>query len=225
MKLRMILTIVAVLTVGAVFIACAKRPAKTPKGDAKLLPNSPVALNDTLDSFRFERYDTGSGESEVYFITFNRKSDFTYLYGRKLGDRKAISYDNVTSVLGDTHERLVAAAAELGLGNYPTMALREEDTKRSRWCVKISFAHNSKSVNIVEYYDGQLAGDGLVVRDRLTGIFSQLLETIDAGGFPKPSGYSVYSYDNKGKLIKRIDYTADDIVHGGMDVNKPGARF
>lgn len=38
-------------------------------------------------------------------------------------------------------------------------------------------------------------------------------------------GYSISRLDKKGNLIRRIDYTPDNIVHGGYDIEKPGARY
>lgn len=184
--------------------------------------NPAIGATDTISYFRFERYDVNKPKkSEVLQLSkYDSQNLSHYLYFRMWGSNKGYSYSDVS-----TPNELTAlgnVVANLHPEQYPCINFEDEDKGRSRWMLRVRYT-SGKETSIVQYTDQETSPTHVLLIDAVEPIFKGL--SARAIHHELKSDYSISSYDPDGNLIQRIDYTAQGIVHGGYNPNKPGLTY
>ena len=78
-------------------------------------------------------------------------------------------------------------------------------------------------LSIVKYLNSEDQAKDQEVMDKTRSVFKKLLDEMEKRQIRCER--SKYTYDSKGNVTRRIDYTADGIVRGGWDANNPLASF
>ena len=220
-KLLLALIIIAVAGIAvALLTSCKVKSKALKKNDPKPNPEVIVkGIGDTLAGFRFESYPSKEWvESDVYDLTHNKYG--SYLYFRKGGSNIGWGQGFFDAeFIYPEFEKLIN---ELNLASYPYTPLDNEDKKRSRWNLRIKYS-DRHSLSIVKYLNPEDLDKDNEVMEKIRGLFSQLLNEMEARQVKCES--SRHTYDSNGKLRRRIDYTSDGIVHGGWDSDDPLATF
>lgn len=176
-------------------------PAKDPKGP--------------IESFRLEVYR--DGKSAVYYT---HKTPYgTSLYYRDAGERDGWFLSKVYDSIIDDVTKIYKKHK---LASYPTTSFDEEDKHRSRWMVEVTYNEKQKK-DIIVYYEGAPTEEELKIENEVVTCVHNLLDKMEKDGWKCEHSRNTYGPD--GKLLKRVDYTADGIVHGGYDARDPLATF
>lgn len=228
-KMTALLVVVALALLVTVTVnACkpsGKEPHKpAPAPDSKEKPigmNPEVADSDSIVSFRYVRFERNNKSMVSGVYTLKKDKSGTYLYYRAFGNWQGWSYFDVP--VDKELSELDAFVRSLKLSDYQFVSKDDVDESRPRREIEAKYA--SGAVVSAVQYDGDkemaaLAAADTVVPPMFKALVS-MVETMD----PKPGEYSCYTYDSKGKLRQRIDYTNDGIVHGGYDADNPLATF
>ena len=213
-----IITVLAIVCIAAFAATCVNAgPAKksnakktTQKATPKKAKSESVVTN-MIASFRYELYK--GGESEVYYYTNNAGLKSSQFYTRDMGSSIGWTY----TVNDNPIKPLSLLAQELQLGKYPMTKLDDEDTARDRWIIEVKYV-NGNTVSIVSYLSNETATVDAMVQQKCEAAFKAIaIEDKDGkklGEFTK----TIYA---DGKRVKEVYYTADGIVRGGQDFNRP----
>ena len=200
--------VAAVAVISAIVLSCSQ------KAKAQDIPGP-----EKITSFRFESFIGKVWyDSDVYSLSLNEEG--SYLYWRKSGNftGTGMGYFNAGSIYSDFEK----AVKDYSLDKYPYTPLDKEDKEKDRWMIRINYK-DGHQISIVNYVDNPVAEKDREIMEAVRGIFAKLLDYIDEKGIQ--CEHSRYTYDPDGKLSRRIDYTADGIVHGGWDADNPMADF
>ena len=214
--------IAAIAVCSAIILSCSHKAkaqdVPNPERNAED-ENIVKGTGDRLTSFRFESFIGKVWyDSEVYSLDLHPSG--SYLYFRKSGNFSGtgMGYFNAGNIYSDFEK----AVKEFSLDKYPYTPLEKEDKDRDRWMVRIKY-DDGHQISIVNYLDNPVAEKDRKFMEAVRGIFQKLLDYIDEKQIE--CEHSRYTYDSNGKLSRRIDYTADGIVHGGWDADNPMADF
>ncbi|MBR6465248.1 MAG: hypothetical protein IKS82_02305 [Bacteroidales bacterium] len=214
--------IAAIAACSAIILSCSR------KANAQAVPSPEVISEeentidgpgDSITSFRYESF-TGKSffDSEVYSLSLSESG--SYLYWRKIGNFNATGMGHFDA--GDIYADFEKAVKDYSLDKYPYTPLDKEDKNRDRWLIRIKYK-DGHQISIVNYLDNPIAEKDRLFMEAVRGIFQKLLIYIEEKEIQ--CEHSRYTYDSKGKLSRRIDYTADGIVRGGWDADDPLAEF
>ncbi|MBR5074074.1 MAG: hypothetical protein IKX26_02465 [Bacteroidales bacterium] len=174
---------------------------------------------DRITSFRYESFVGESFcNSEVYSLSLSEYG--SYLYWRKSGNLNATGMGHFDA--GDIYSDFEKAVKDYSLNKYPYTPLDKEDKDKDRWLVQINYK-DGHQISIVHYLDNPIAEKDRNFMEAVRGIFQKLFNYIEEKDIQ--CEHSRYTYNSKGKLSRRIDYTADGIVRGGWDADDPLADF
>lgn len=180
--------------------------------------NPVIEDTDTLTKFRFERHEVnaqGNTMSEVLSLSASALEPSHYLYYRFLNSNTGISWSSVDG--NEAMQRLSQVLRENPTDSLPCIDFDDEDKARTRSMIRAEYK-SGKKMSVVDYSDSPA----------VTAIAAQahdLFQALAKRSSQFHSEHSESTYDASGKLLRRIDYTADGIVHGGYDATKPDATF
>lgn len=226
---KIFIAIVIIAAIGlcsAIIISCSmkakSREPVQPVPDPETIAEEENAIEGTGDSITSFRYESFVGESfynsEVYSLSLSKYG--SYLYWRGSGNYSGTGMGHFDA--GDIYSDFEKAVKEFSLDKYPFTPLDKEDKDRDRWLVKINYK-DGHQISIVNYLGNPLAEKDRIFMEAVRGIFQKLFNYIDEKDIKCES--SSFTYDPKGKLRRRIDYTPEGIVHGGWDADNPLAEF
>ena len=220
-KLLLALIIVAAVgAVAAIILSCGTKKRATDIPAPKAEPEEFIqGTGDTLIALRFESWIGGNFyNSDVY--DFSHGEHGSHLYFRQSGSFSGSGrglFDGAF-ILPD-FEVLVK---ELDLASYPFTAFSDENKKKDRWMIQVKYKDTHR-LSIVKYLNSEDQAKDQEVMDKTRSVFKKLLDEMEKRQIRCER--SKYTYDSKGNVTRRIDYTADGIVRGGWDANNPLASF
>lgn len=184
------------------------------------LVNPTIDATDTLTDLRYEYHRVDGGRAtEVLSISGGKTPEDAYLYSRVLGSIEGWSYTKVDARAA--LDSLAQVVLKHDLASHRYVALKNEDTTRSRWMVEAKYA-SGKVVSVVEYFEPNDAAEA-ALRTQVEGIFANLLRRLLSE--PLNGDYSCSTYDANDRLTQRIDYLPDGTVRGGYDPDDPTSTF
>ena len=218
--------VVAVLVCSAIILSCSRKTkAQEP---VQTIP-SPEAIDedknaiegpgDRITSFRYESFIGKSFfDSEVYSLSLSEYG--SYLYWREIGRFSGTGMGHFNA--GDIYSDFEKAVKEFSLDTYPYTPLDKEDKDKDRWLVRINYK-DGHQISIVKYVDNPASEKDRNFMEAVRGIFQKLFSYIEEKDIQ--CEHSRYTYDSKGNVSRRIDYTSEGIVRGGWDADDPLATF
>ena len=224
-KLLIAIGVIAVLAViSAIIISCsmkAKAKNLTVPDPEEINENEDIiqGAGDSVTDFRFESFIGKAWiNSDVYSLSLNDGG--SYLYWRKSGNfnGKGMGYFDA----GDIYSEFEKTVKEFSLDQYPYTPFDKENKDRDRFLIRVKYK-DGHQISIVNYLDNPVAEKDQKLMENIRGIFEMLFKYIEDNNIR--CKHSKYTYDSKGKLNRRIDYTSDGIVHGGWDADDPLATF
>lgn len=216
---KWVMMLCAVAALGLIACASAKKGQSPEKHTIVQKDNPAFTAADALMSFRYERVDVTGKESTTAVYQVSSNNFGGYLYYRNLGSNTGWSY--VVKGEKEPLRKLAQCAAKHHIAQEPFTPLDNEDKSRTRWMVRMVTTQGD-TISVVHYPEaGRTDADNQLDADILAIIKPYIAEATKEGNHGE---YSRYVYSN-GVLSRRIDYTRDNIVHGGWDANKPYATF
>lgn len=224
-KILIAVGIIAVLAIiAAIILSCSRKaiahnqdvPSPETIAEEEIILEGP---GDSITSFRFESF-TGNSfyNSDVYSLDL---SEFgSYLYFRKSGNFAGYGMGHFDA--GDIYSDFEKAVKEFSLDQYPYTSLDKENKGKDRWLIRIKYK-DGHQISIVNYLDNPVSEKDQKLMESIRGIFEKLLKYKEDNNIH--CEHSKYTYDSKGKLSRRIDYTSEGIVRGGWDADDPLASF
>ena len=170
-----------------------------------------------LVKFRLEYQQAAGRDCKNSAVFSSSQGEYgDYIYYRGFGNYEGWSYDFDKGICADLMLELSRIAENKSLSSNKFTDLDDEDLTKPRWLVTMK-TKDGKEYSMVEYSDGS------DLLKQVEAAFKPIIDKVGKRELMAP--YSHYHYNGDGTLYYRTDHTAEGIVHGGYNPQKPDATF